>query len=297
MRLFRYIIGLFTILFGPKPLQAQNPTVVTNNISGAMACAGSSVSVSFVASNLINPTKRSFIVQLSNIGGTFNSPTSLGTGTKSPISVTLPAAAIGGDYRLRVITDTTGVTSTPSAVFMMLKSPTATLTGDTTINVGGTATLSLFFSGNGPWTYTFTNTNTGTTSSNPLRGIVQPMVTTTYALQSVSNICGTGPVSGSATVTVIPRITTDFTATSVCAGATTTVPFTLTGAFGSGGVVYTAQLSDAAGSFTTPVNIGTGTVSPINVTFPTNLVAGTGYRIRVIASTTSTTVVSNAFLW
>jgi len=295
MRGFRHI-GLFFILstiLGQISLWAQGPAIVTNDVSGAMACAGSTVSVSFTASNLINPAKRQFIVQLSNSGGAFTNPTSLTTGQKSPISVTLPTTAIGGDYRLRVISDTTGVTSTPSAVFMMLKPPTATLSGDTTIGVGGSATLSLFFSGNGPWTYTFTNTNTGTTAVNPLRGMVQPTVTTTYALQSVSNICGTGIVSGSAKVIVTPRITTDFTAASICAGAAASVPFTVTGTFETTGVTYTAQLSNATGSFATPVNIGTGTASPINVVLPTNLIAGTGYRIRVIASSPSTAVISN----
>jgi hypothetical protein len=296
MRLFRHI-WLFIILntmLGQLILLAQTPTIVTDNVSTATACAGSTISVSFAASNLINPAKRQFIVQLSNIGGAFANPTLLSTGQKSPISVTLPASAIGGDYRLRVITDTTGVAYTASAVFMMLKRPTAALTGDTTIGVGGSATLSLFFSGNGPWTYTFTNTNTGTTSSNPLRGIVQPTVTTTYALQSVSNICGTGTVSGSAKVAVIPRITTNFTATNICAGATVSVPFTLTGAFETTGVTYTAQLSNSAGSFDMPFNIGTGTVSPISGVLPTNLTSGTGYRIRVVASAVSTTVTSNA---
>ena len=296
MRLFRHI-GLFIILntiLGKLSLLAQIPTIVTNDVSTSTACAGSTISVSFTASNLINPAKRQFVVQLSNIGGTFANPTSLSTGQKSPISVTLPASAIGGDYRLRVIADTTGVTYAPSAVFMMLKRPTVALTGDTTINVGGSATLSLFFSGNGPWTYTFTNTNTGTTSSNPLRGIVQPTVTTTYALQSVSNICGTGTVSGSAKVTVIPRITTDFTAATICAGATISVPFTLTGSFETTGVTYTAQLSNAAGSFDVPINIGTGNVSPVSGVLPTNLTAGTGYRIRIVASAVSTTVMSNS---
>ena len=295
MRGFRHI-GLFFILstiLGQISLWAQSPAIVTNDVSGAMACAGSTVSVSFTASNLINPAKRLFTVQLSNSGGAFTNPTSLTTGSKSPISVLLPTTALGGDYRLRVVTDTTGVTYTPSSVFMMLKPPTATLSGDTTIGVGGSATLSLFFSGNSPWTYTFTNTNTGTSAVNPLRGIVQPTVTITYALQSVSNICGTGTVSGSAKIIVTPRITTDFEVASICAGTTSTVPFSVTGSFETTGVSYTAQLSNAAGSFANPDPIGTRATSPITVALPTNLIAGTGYRIRVIANAPSTSVVSN----
>ncbi|AXE19729.1 hypothetical protein DR864_19290 [Runella rosea] len=287
------LVLILLLVLAKNALFAQLPTIVTSNVSGGTACAGATIPVSFVTSNLTT-TNRLFIVQLSNAAGVFTNLTSIGTGTRSPIQVTLPASTLGGDYRLRVITDTTGVSYTPSAVFMMLKPPTAFLSGDTSINVGGTAQLSIAFTGNGPWTYTFTNTNTATTSLNPLKGLVQPTVSTTYTLQSVTNICGPGTVSGSARVTVFPRITTDFTATSLCAGAAVTVPFTVTGTFASPGVTYTAQLSNAAGSFLAPITLGSGTVSPLNVTLPTNLAAG-NYQVRVIASSVATYVSSNAF--
>lgn len=274
-------------------LFAQVSTITTNNVNSGMACAGSTLAVSFTTT-LPETAKRLFIVQLSNSTGAFTSPTPLATGTASPIQVTLPVGALGGDYRLRVITDTTGVTYVPSAIFMMLKLPTAFLSGDTAIATGGTAQLSIAFTGNGPWTYTFTNTNTGTASVNPLKGIVQPAVSTTYALQSVSNICGAGTVSGSARVTVFPRITTNFSATSLCAGAAVTIPFTVAGTFASTDVRYTAQLSTASGNFLAPITLGSGTVSPLSVTLPANLAAGT-YLIRVIANSVATYVNSTAF--
>ncbi len=65
-----------------------------------------------------------------------------------------------------------------------------------------------------------------------------------------------------------------------------TVPFTTTSTFGSGNS-FTAQLSDATGSFASPVNIGTtsGTGSgTISATIPSSTPAGTAYRIRVVAS-------------
>ncbi|MCW5909365.1 MAG: PCMD domain-containing protein [Chitinophagales bacterium] len=71
--------------------------------------------------------------------------------------------------------------------------------------------------------------------------------------------------------------------------ATVNVPFTTSGSF-NGGNVFTAQLSDANGSFASATNIGTlnatssGTVS---ATIPANTPAGTGYRIRVVASNPS----------
>jgi len=74
------------------------------------------------------------------------------------------------------------------------------------------------------------------------------------------------------------------------AGTSVSVPFTSTDTFTAGNI-YTAQLSNASGSFAAPVNIGTlsstansGTISG---TIPAGTAAGTGYRIRVISSAPS----------
>ncbi len=69
-----------------------------------------------------------------------------------------------------------------------------------------------------------------------------------------------------------------------CPGATVAVPFTLSGVSIGPGNVFTAELSDAAGSFASPVSIGTGTPPAINATIPIGTPAGTGYRIRVTSS-------------
>ena len=59
------------------------------------------------------------------------------------------------------------------------------------------------------------------------------------------------------------------------------------------GNIFTAQLSNATGSFTSPINIGsinvtggsfTNCTGTINATLPTGLPVGTGYRIRVVSS-------------
>jgi hypothetical protein len=71
-----------------------------------------------------------------------------------------------------------------------------------------------------------------------------------------------------------------------CAGNNLTVPFTSVDILA--GNTYTAQLSNATGSFASPVNIGTlagsGSSGSINVTIPLNTPAGNGYRIRVVGS-------------
>ncbi|MEO6670597.1 MAG: reprolysin-like metallopeptidase [Ferruginibacter sp.] len=81
-----------------------------------------------------------------------------------------------------------------------------------------------------------------------------------------------------------------------CAGTAVTVPFTTNGTANAGNV-FTAQLSNAAGSFASPVAIGTltttaaGTISAI---IPAGTTAGTGYRIRVVSSNPLVTGSDNA---
>ncbi|MDR3680536.1 MAG: SBBP repeat-containing protein [Flavipsychrobacter sp.] len=73
---------------------------------------------------------------------------------------------------------------------------------------------------------------------------------------------------------------------NLCASSPISIPFTITGSYNSSNI-FTAQLSNAAGSFAAPVTIGTlsGTTSgSIPCTIPANTPAGIGYRIRVISS-------------
>lgn len=69
--------------------------------------------------------------------------------------------------------------------------------------------------------------------------------------------------------------------------ATGSIAFTSSGTF-NGGNVYTAQLSDASGSFASPVNIGTlsstANSGSISITIPASTETGSGYVIRVISS-------------
>jgi hypothetical protein len=89
----------------------------------------------------------------------------------------------------------------------------------------------------------------------------------------------------------ITLTTSTLSITNYCAGTAVSVPFTK----GAGTIynnnVWTAQLSDASGSFASPVSIGTlagTTVGTIAATIPAGTPAGTGYRIRVIGSQPST---------
>lgn len=75
-----------------------------------------------------------------------------------------------------------------------------------------------------------------------------------------------------------------------CTEATFLVNFSAAGYY-TGGNVFTAQLSDAAGSFASPVAIGTlngSTAGDISVTIPLTTPNGSGYRIRVVSSDVAT---------
>ncbi|MCO5258870.1 MAG: T9SS type A sorting domain-containing protein [Crocinitomicaceae bacterium] len=79
-----------------------------------------------------------------------------------------------------------------------------------------------------------------------------------------------------------------------CQGTTknVTVSFNAAGTFGAGNV-FTAEISDASGSFANPTSIGTLTSSStgalsIAATVPSSMNAGNGYRIRVVSSNPST---------
>jgi hypothetical protein len=94
----------------------------------------------------------------------------------------------------------------------------------------------------------------------------------------------------SSTNTIIS--TGNISATSFCTGDVITVPF-ITGcvAFHPTGNTFTAQLSDANGSFANPTEIGSiaGSGSGvISATLPSNTPAGSNYRMRVVGSNPET---------
>lgn len=117
--------------------------------------------------------------------------------------------------------------------------------------------------------------NTTLSASDPGFGIDDVVITA----QGASNSVTTGAIA-------------PFT---YCQGATVQVPYTATGTFAPGNV-FTAELSNAAGAFTPPVAIGSvaSTASgTIFATIPVATPAGTGYRIRVVASDPATQGAAN----
>lgn len=73
---------------------------------------------------------------------------------------------------------------------------------------------------------------------------------------------------------------------SLCAGTNLSVPYSINGVCNSGNI-FIAQLSDATGSFASPISIGTinsTTSGIISATVPSTVTYGTNYRVRVVSS-------------
>lgn len=74
--------------------------------------------------------------------------------------------------------------------------------------------------------------------------------------------------------------------TIFCAGENFQLKYSVTNPFNPGNI-FTAELSDAAGSFNTPINIGSigaTTAGIINCTIPVNIPQGKAYRVRITAT-------------
>jgi hypothetical protein len=102
-----------------------------------------------------------------------------------------------------------------------------------------------------------------------------------YQFAVISTLCLFNYVSKAQTITTSPILITEY-----CGGANITVDYTITGTFG-GSNVFTAQLSNASGSFSSPLTIGqviSLTSGSILATIPANTGLGLGYRIRVVGS-------------
>ncbi|MGE5318503.1 MAG: beta strand repeat-containing protein, partial [Chloroflexota bacterium] len=84
----------------------------------------------------------------------------------------------------------------------------------------------------------------------------------------------------------LPITTGTINGSPLCAGTTVSIPYSISTSFNAGNI-FTAQLSNATGSFTSPVNVGTLNSTnggSISATIPAATEAGTGYRIRVVSS-------------
>ncbi|MFN4123456.1 MAG: GEVED domain-containing protein [Flavobacteriales bacterium] len=205
-------------------------------------------------------------VQFPNIEATLN------PGTSYPFSVTRATADFASPYSVRVWIDLNENGTFDDAGEMVASLNMATLcgfVGCTNVVHNGNLTVP---AGTSPGTKRlrvriFFNISNG-----------QPCGNHSYGETEDYRIIIPGGASSITTNAITPL--------NYCPEQSVQIPFSLQGTFNAGNV-FTAQLSDANGNFTTPVNIGTlsGTsAGTINATIPQGTAAGAGYRIRIVSS-------------
>jgi hypothetical protein len=165
--------------------------------------------------------------------------------------------------------------------------PSATISGNSTIDLGETAAIKIRFTGDGPWMYALSNGMTDTTDQADHEITVKPTTTTTYLLTEVANACGKGTPIGSALVTVkVPTINSgNPSVAEACAGKTFNVPFQQSGDFPAENT-FKVQIAtvNADANFKSIPSVATS--SSVTATFPDTTLAGS-YFVRVISSGTN----------
>jgi Ig-like domain CHU_C associated/Secretion system C-terminal sorting domain len=164
--------------------------------------------------------------------------------------------------------------------------PTATISGETSLTQGQSATLKIEFSGQGPWTYTLSNgfTGTATVNQNPTTVTVTPLETTIFTVSKITNNCGDGTPLGTATINVkTSTVTTGNPNTaSLCAGKTFTIPY-FSSDFVPSNAVFVIQISKTnvdADFKSIPTQSG---ISPLTATVPASTLGG-NYFMRVLGT-------------
>ncbi len=182
------------------------PLISMTNITNNTLCRNQLEAVNFQQSEVTAGS--TYTVQLSNSGGSFTTPTIIGTGTVPPIQVSIPTTVTtsGSGYLIRIVNGTT--VSFNTLPITILPTATGIITGTASIDEGQSTNLTVNFTGTSPWTYSISNgvssTSYSSTTSTATQS-VSPLTTTTYTLSSVKdNICGAGTGSGSAIITVSP---------------------------------------------------------------------------------------------
>ncbi len=157
------------------------PITMTPPVS--TVCAGSGLNVSFSTSGTFDPTN-TFSVQLSDITGSFASPTVIGSGTSSPIACLIPGTLPSGTYRIRVASSNPPSTSSDEPITVIglsgltcSASPNPATPGSVvTFTIGGTGLPS------GPFSITW-NPDDGSGTQTASAASLPTTLTHTYANQ------------------------------------------------------------------------------------------------------------------
>lgn len=186
-------------------ITVQQPPKLTTRAASTVVCAGSIIPITATPENTTKAVGWQYDILLSDASGSFATERIVGSGTLSTLRATLPATLTPGTgYRLQV--RPRGISYAqlvPSDAFAVKPPPTATIAGSTTVLKGESVSLTLTFTGDGPWQGTLSDGTTFTSNATPLTLTLLPTKSTVYSVTSVENSCGKGSGSGQASITVL----------------------------------------------------------------------------------------------
>lgn len=272
------------------------PSLALQNISSYAICAGKKITVNLQTYGEFetdNVFKFTLIDSKKNRYDIGQSPV-----LSENLNLDIPVNLAPSTYQLEVNSTKPVITKTIVTGLSVISLLDVTLGGNTIINSAQEAYLSIISNlkndnvYDNTAIYALSNGYQSNLASNGKTIVyVKPLVTTTYNLKSVSNACGVGKASGSATVTVNPvadktiSITSFFSSYSglnLCGGSIQYIYFDTKGSFSTNNK-FIAQISDKNGDNFKDI-VSEGDKSPLKATIPDDLVEGTNYRIRVVAS-------------
>jgi hypothetical protein len=320
--MLRLILAVFAITF--SLIGSFSQTITTSSISGSPFCAGSIFNVSYTATGSFTGGNI-FTAQLSNANGNFSAPTEIGSVSSilsGFVPVTLPAnQPIGSGYRIRVVSSLPAVIGSQNNADLTINNigisaPTfveTTLCAGQAFNIDYSIENSCPFPNSPPNIFSaqlsdpfgnFALPTTIGTSLSGVSGTINAVVPASvsdgngYRIRVVSSNPSPGLISPvnntNLTIRAYAINAPALQESSFCQGERLSVPYSIkNGCLFPFSNTFTAQLSDALGSFALPTNIGS--VSSDNsgiilATIPIGTIAGSAYRVRVVSSAPSVIV-------
>lgn len=189
-------------IMDPSPLTpCFGQTVSTSTVAGSTLEFGDTL-LYFLVSQATMPPNWT-IVSVSSVPSFAFNPATMTPGTQYYIVAV--AGNVGGPNGVDLSDPCLSVTPGPSVIWR--PEITATLSGAPEVCPGSPATISVQFTGDGPFNFTYTDgttpQNLGNITQNPYAILVNPLVTTGYALVNVTGADNCpGTISGNASVTI-----------------------------------------------------------------------------------------------
>ncbi|MFN3848193.1 MAG: GEVED domain-containing protein [Spirosomataceae bacterium] len=184
------------------------PIIKTGLTSETSVCQGKSFSVGFNVQQSKFRANNQFKVTLySDTTSSAKAYELFVTNGNSPVTAQIPKSVPARDkYYVKVSGINPQVEGSFSPVSIKVRPlPTATIQGEKSIIEGDESEIKVSFTGESPWTFKVSDGQQLSTTNNPVSIKVKPQSTSNFVLETVSNVCGEGDVSGNAIIKVYPE--------------------------------------------------------------------------------------------